>query len=166
MHYLLTINLTPKPPVWNTSNNPSRQWRSQGNTFARYFLTLFKPWDINTGTISSPLTWGQFGVFMDQLEHPQEGNRVASFINRNISQLIYNISGNLRVNTKHKSILTQYRTRDATQWNSAIADFADVCDGRLGNGPTKRPDRWVALAFSFFNDIRFDQHSSSWLLAS
>jgi hypothetical protein len=118
----------PKTPTWNTLERPSRLWRSQCNTFAKYYLTLFKPWDIETGTITAPLNWETFGIFMHNLESPPPGQRVPSFIGRNIAQLITNISNNLRVNTKHKSVLTQYRTRAATQWQSRTSDWTDVCE--------------------------------------
>jgi hypothetical protein len=116
------------PPVYPNppTGVPSARWRKKAETFARYNLTLFKPWDIHTGLAwnGNLSAWDAFGDFINEIDpHPDSG-RIPSFVDVCRFRTICNVASALRVNVKRKKLLTMYRCRDARVWKDSTPDYA------------------------------------------
>jgi hypothetical protein len=112
----------PNPPT----GLRSARWKRKADAFARYHLTLFRPWDISTGLAwdHNQSAWDEFCTFMNELDPHPHDERTPSFVDICRFHTICNVASALRVNIKRKKLLTMHRCRDARVWKARTPDYA------------------------------------------
>ena len=112
-HFIpIAIGVPPCPPGKRRSNMTDA-WILQARKFAKYILTLFRPWDEDNGRLPGVLTWKAFCEFLQQLRNGPEG-KGATMLGRIRLAWIGNMSRGLRMTTVKRVAATQYRMRNAT----------------------------------------------------
>ena len=112
-HFIpIAIGVPPCPPGKRRSNMTDA-WILQARKFAKYILTLFRPWDEDNGRLPGVLTWKAFCEFLQQLRNGPKG-KGAIMLGRIRLAWIGNMSRGLRMTTVKRVAATQYRMRNAT----------------------------------------------------
>ena len=133
------------PPSYPGPSIPGRgaQWRKKADAFARYILTLFKPWSLDSGlaytlqvnstdhqdpenSMDNTTPWDAFCESMSSLDpRPDDIDaRPPTFVDVCRLGTIWNVSRSLCVNTERRTLLTVFRHRDARRWKSRQSDYA------------------------------------------
>jgi hypothetical protein len=88
------------------------QWKKKADQFAKYMLTLFHPWDLNTGAPNVPLTYEFFKGWIQRLDGTDDLHSCC------VMQWMRNISTALYINKPTQSLLTLWRFRSVRPWNA------------------------------------------------
>jgi len=110
----------PPPPYPGTRKN-TKIWNAAAQRYAEYMLSAFVPWDLEILAPIMDLTWDNFCVWASHRQEPQ--NPLSRhFIENCRFAIVNNISRNMTVSAAEKKLITQWRSRNATQWSSKPCD--------------------------------------------
>jgi len=100
----------PVCPPGAPPNPVTSAWTTKANEFAAYMITLFHPWDLETGTPSIPMTYTALLQWMQRLRDGDDSLCVHRWM--------VQVATSLRVNSRVRQWLTQYRSRAAKVWGA------------------------------------------------
>ena len=110
----------PFPP-----SETNRTWLRNAKDFSEYYITLLVPWDLDTlvpSTVS--YDFNGFKQWSSQFKKDSENplDEEPSFIEKCKFAMVNITSSNLRISNAKKVLLTKWRGRCATKWNSTNCD--------------------------------------------
>ncbi len=103
----ILASVRPPPYPGDKPDSPSRLWVTEFNRFARYYLTAFCPWDIDTAQIPYSFDFEGYSAFARNLAE----NR--TFLNRARTYMLESTIRGLMQNRKKKAATTMYRSLNA-----------------------------------------------------
>ena len=102
---------SPKP---EDESEITEAWYKKAETFARFFLCLFRPWSEANGTLPGPMEHDDFCQFMLELETASGNGPTDIDVARR--RWIENTAYGLQVSALYRTVAQRYRGIAATEW--------------------------------------------------